>query len=103
MILRGGAQKQTLLGRIFGKRVLQDFIGDETPVRRNLPTLPQLKVKDSVGDVATQKASWIALLREYERYAAPRFIHPFFGGMTREQVGYLAYKHAGHHLRQFGA
>jgi len=28
-------------------------------------------------------------------------MHPFFGKMTKEQVGYLAYKHTDHHLWQF--
>ena len=103
MILHGGAQKQTLLGRIFGNRVLKDFIKDEAPVKRNLPTLPQLRVKGPVGDVPGQKARWIALINEYESYAEPCFVHPFFGKMTREQVGQLDYKHADHHLRQFCA
>lgn len=31
------------------------------------------------------------------------FMHPFFGKITREQIGYLAYKHDDHHLRQFNA
>lgn len=103
MILHGGKQKQTLLGRIFGQRVLKDFIKDENPIKRNLPTLPQLKVNESVGDVSVQKKRWMALIREYEGYAEPYFVHPFFGKMTREQVGYLNYKHTDHHLRQFGA
>jgi hypothetical protein len=42
------------------------------------------------------------LLNEYAHYANPSFFHTFFGKMTKEQVGQLVYKHADHHLRQFG-
>ena len=31
----------------------------------------------------------------------PDFIHPFAGKMNEEQNGWLPYKHADHHLRQF--
>jgi hypothetical protein len=103
MILRGQNQRQTLIGRIVGKRVLRDFIKDDAPVRRNLPTLPQLRVSEPTGDVNLLKNKWIALIDEYGRYSESHFTHPFFGAMTREQVGYLDYKHTDHHLRQFGA
>jgi hypothetical protein len=103
MMQHSSNHKQTLLGRIFGKGVLKDFIRDEGPLKHNLPTLPQLKVEEAAGNVPSQKERWITLVGEYERYAEPNFVHPFFGKMTREQVGYLDYKHSDHHLRQFGA
>jgi hypothetical protein len=103
MILNGRNQKQTFIGRIVGKHVLRDFIKDDAPVRRNLPTLPQLRVTEPTGDVHVLKKKWVGLIEEYRRYSEPHFTHPFFGKMTREQVGYLDYKHTDHHLRQFGA
>ena len=50
-----------------------------------------------------QKKEWISRLETYSHFPDPNFIHPFFGPMTKEQVGVFAYKHADHHLRQFGA
>jgi len=42
-------------------------------------------------------------IEQYADYNNPKFIHPFFGPMTKEQIGFFAYKHSDHHLRQFGA
>lgn len=49
-----------------------------------------------------KKAEWISLINEYENYSNPKFIHDFFGKITKEQIGILVYKHTDHHLRQFG-
>jgi hypothetical protein len=68
-----------------------------------MPTIKEFIVKKRDGDVEHQKKIWISLISEYENYSNHGFIHTFFGKMTREQVGILAYKHADHHLRQFGA
>ncbi len=89
-------------GRLFGKMVLKGFIKDDTPFRRNVPTLPDLRIKDDGGDVESLKSEWIALIREYEHYSNFDFVHPFFGRMNKDQVGVMAYKHTDHHLRQFG-
>jgi len=42
-------------------------------------------------------------MKEYDHYSNDGFIHPFFGKLTKEQAGYMAYKHIDHHLRQFNA
>jgi len=75
---------------------------DDAPLTRNTPTLAELRIKEN-GDVAAEKTRWIGLLGEYEHFTDPDFIHPFFGKITKEQIGYLAYKHADHHLRQFNS
>ena len=93
--------KQSLIGRIFGKMALKDMIKDESPLKRNVPTLSSLKVKETAGDVEAEKNKWISLIKEYEYFSNPDFIHSFFGKMTKEQIGYLDYKHTDHHLRQF--
>lgn len=95
--------KQIFFGRIFGKMALKDMIKDESPLRRNVPTLAELKVNETNGDVTSEKKKWIALIENYANYSNPNFIHSFLGKMTTEQIGYLAYKHTDHHLRQFGA
>jgi Protein of unknown function (DUF1569) len=95
--------KQTFIGRIFGKMALKDMIKDESPLKRNIPTLTELKVLEKNGNTASEKKKWITLIEGYEYYSNPGFIHSFFGKMTKEQIGYLAYKHTDHHLRQFNA
>jgi hypothetical protein len=95
--------KQEFIGRVFGKMVLKRLLKDESPLRRSTPTSPELMVKESDGDITSQKAKWIALLEQNAQASGSGFMHPFFGMMTREQVGYLAYKHIDHHLRQFNS
>ena len=93
--------KQEFIGFIFGKVALKGMIKDETPLKRNIPTSSAFKVKEKNGDVESEKKKWITLIEEYECYSNPGFIHDFFGRMTKEQVGILAFKHIDHHLRQF--
>jgi hypothetical protein len=40
-------------------------------------------------------------MAEYAHFPHPVVFHTFFGKITKEQAGQLAYKHADHHLRQF--
>ena len=93
--------KRAFLGRLFGKMALPEFIKDESPIKRNVPTLTELRIRENNGDVAVEKNKWIALLKQYEHSSSPGIVHSFFGKLTKEQVGYLAYKHTDHHLRQF--
>ncbi|HEX9513569.1 MAG TPA: DUF1569 domain-containing protein [Puia sp.] len=93
--------KRAFIGRLFGKMALKGLLKDEGPMMRNAPSSPELRVKESNGNVASERAKWIALIEEYARFSNPDFVHPFFGKMTKEQIGYLAYKHTDHHLRQF--
>lgn len=95
--------KQAFIGRLFGKMALKKLVKDEAPLGHNTPTLPELRIKETSGDIAAEKKKWIALIGAYANLSKPVFLHTFFGKMTREQVGVLAYKHADHHLRQFNA
>lgn len=95
--------KQAFLGKIFGKMVLKGMVKDDSPIKRNMPTTDDLKIKETTGDLGSEKTKWIALIEHYEHYSNPEFIHDFFGKMTIEQIGILAYKHTDHHLRQFSA
>lgn len=92
--------RQSFLGRLFGKMALKDILKDE-PLKRNLPTVPGFKISGS-GEVAAEKDKLIDLINEHAHCSNPGFIHPFFGRLTQEQGGLMAYKHADHHLRQFG-
>ena len=97
------AYRQELLGRVFGKMALRRLTRDDQPFGRNIPTSRAFQVTDTSGDLAAEKRRWIAALEAYDRYSNPGFIHDFFGRMTQEEIGQLAYKHTDHHLRQFGA
>ena len=92
--------KRKFIGYLFGKMALRNVMKDEKPLARNTPTLPELRIKDN-GNVLDQKVKWISLIEEYSRFSNYDFVHPFFGKMTKEQIGYMAYKHIDHHLRQF--
>jgi hypothetical protein len=95
--------KQDFIGRVFGRMALRRLTRDDKPFGRNLPTSREFQITDTSGDLAAEKRKWIAWLGAYDHYSNPDFIHDFFGRMTREQIGQLAYKHTDHHLRQFGA
>jgi hypothetical protein len=103
MILNKVHCKRSFAGRVVGKMVLRGFIKDESPLKRNTPTSPELRANESSGDVAAEKKKWLALIEGHANYSIPYFVHPFFGKMTKEQVGYLDYKHIDHHLRQFNS
>ena len=94
--------KQQFIGRLFGKMALKNVLKDDAPLRRNTPTLSELRIKDN-GDVESEKKKWIALIEQNAHFSNPDFVHSFFGKMTKEQVGQMAYKHTDHHLRQFNS
>lgn len=102
MILGRQKYKQSFIGYLFGKMALKGMIKDERPVKINMPTVNGFKVTGN-GDVTVEKNKWISLVEEYSDFSNYDFVHPFFGKMTTEQIGYLVYKHTDHHLRQFNA
>jgi hypothetical protein len=94
--------KRSFLGRIFGKMALKGLIKDDRPIQRNMPSSSELVVNDNLnGSVEPGKKRWITLINKYAHYSDSEFVHPFFGTMTRVQIGHFAYKHSDHHLRQF--
>lgn len=93
--------KQVFIGKLFGRRALKSVMKDDSPLTHNSPTLPELRISEQTGDLDAEKKKWMMLIGQYATYSATGFIHSFFGKMTKEQVGYMAYKHADHHLRQF--
>jgi hypothetical protein len=93
--------KQSFIGKLFGKIALKDMMKDE-PVKRNMPTVPSFKIAGDV-DLAEEKSKWIKSLEEYKDFSNEGFIHPFFGAMTKENTGYMVYKHIDHHLQQFNS
>ncbi|MEL6675383.1 MAG: DUF1569 domain-containing protein [Bacteroidota bacterium] len=105
MLLREKAYRRLFIGRLFGRMALKSTIKDEQPMKPNGATHPDLIFKGA-GDVSEQKAQWLDLLDKYAQQTEADyqdFVHPFFGKMTKSEVGRFAYKHIDHHLRQFGA
>ena len=102
MLLGRRKYERSFLGRVLGQWALKGMLKDDKPLRKNSPTSPDFKVIETEGDVPGEKLKWIELIEAYETYNNEEFVHWFFGKMTKEQVGYFAYKHADHHLRQFG-
>ena len=94
--------KRAFVGRLFGKIALKKVLKDDAPLTRSTPTLAELRITGT-GDVAAEKSKWIGLIGEYEHFNDQGMMHPFFGKITKEQIGQLAYKHTDHHLRQFNS
>ena len=95
--------KQGFWGHLFGRWALRINLKDDSPLRRNTPTGKYWIVREKVGDLELHKKLWTAHLSAYAQFSNPDFIHDFFGRMTNEEIGFFAYKHSDHHLRQFGA
>ena len=93
--------KQAFIGKIFGKWALKNILRDDKPLGRNTPTFRNFMMTSETGDVEAEKARWIALLEGHANFPNEELVHMFFGKMTKEQIGRMAYKHADHHLRQF--
>jgi hypothetical protein len=100
MVLNGTNYKRVFVGWLFGRMALKGIVKSDQPLRRNSPSIPELVITGT-GNVSLQKEKWIGLIEEHGRRFNADFVHPFFGKMTREETGILAYKHADHHLRQF--
>ena len=102
MVHKNNMGKRVFIGRLIGGMALKSVLKDERPLDKNSPTLRELMISEN-GDIAAQKAKWISLIKQYEHYSQDCFVHPFFGKMTKEQIGRFAYKHTDHHLRQFNS
>ncbi|MFM2136013.1 MAG: hypothetical protein RL021_1413 [Bacteroidota bacterium] len=73
-----------------------------------LPTSPEYNQQISGTTPTTFEKDKEQLLRLLETVCSQpnwyRFQpHPFFGNLSRKELGVLVYKHLDHHLRQFGA
>lgn len=93
------------IGRLIGRVIRPLALGDDAPMRRNSPTVPDLAVVDD-RDFETERER---LRRMIDRFVAAgpsgctTHPHSFFGRLTAHEWGVLMYKHVDHHLRQFAA
>ena len=95
--------RRPLIGRLIGPMILKKVL-QSPEFRKNSPTVPETRVTDTNIDLYNERGQLIRLINSYPQYNLPdnSFIHPFFGKMTREQIGKFAYLHLDHHLKQFG-
>jgi hypothetical protein len=90
--------------RVFQVFPLKHLILYVFPFPKGAPTAPALKpvVAESLE---VERAALLELLEQIgtgpREGAGPA--HPLFGPLTRKEWGVVTYKHADHHLRQFGA
>lgn len=101
MLLSKIKVKHVFIVRLMGKLLLKSEIKDDRRMVQNTPTVSELKVKDTKFDLEVEKKKWIILIKESIHASTADFVHPFFGKMTKEQIGIHHYKHIDHHLRQF--
>ncbi|MBI3234482.1 MAG: DUF1569 domain-containing protein [Bacteroidetes bacterium] len=102
MLLGKLPSKRVFIGRILGPYILKKVLQNEDQLRKNTPTAKELIAHENPGDIENLKAALQSRINEFANHNESQLIHPFFGRMTKEQVGLLAYKHQDHHLRQFG-
>lgn len=95
------AYKRLFIGKLFGRMALKGILKDAKPIKPNQPTHPALKIKGN-GNFKNEQQQWISLLDQYKTYGNAVFLHPFFGKMSKSEIGEFVYKHTDHHLRQFG-
>lgn len=101
MFLGKKVYKRLFIGKLFGPAALKGILKDESPMKRSQPTHPEFKIT-TTGDFEKQRQQWIELLQAYKTFGGNDFIHPFFGKMSKEEIGRYVYKHTDHHLRQLG-
>jgi hypothetical protein len=74
------------------------------PWPKSAPTAPELLSRGSAADFAKEKAEFRGVVdRLAQKRAADIWPeHPAFGRLSYRAWGVLKYRHADHHLRQFG-
>ena len=101
-IQSGEPNRQTFMGKLVGRPLLRRMLRPDKAMARNVPTMPELT--PSVGiEFAAARDAWLTSLEDYSQYSADTFVHDFFGPLSYEEVGAFVWKHADHHLKQFGA
>lgn len=97
--------KRALIGRLLGRIIKPLALGDDKPMRRNTPTVPEIVVSDA-RELDSERRRLIELVDRFSSTGpagCTRHPHSFFGRLTPQEWAVLMYKHLDHHLRQFGA
>jgi hypothetical protein len=90
--------------RAFQMFPLKHLILYVLPFPKGAPTAAELKPHDAAS-LEVERAAVLELLERIGTGAndGPAPPHPLFGPMTWREWGVATYKHADHHLKQFGA
>jgi hypothetical protein len=90
--------------RLFQVFPLKPLLLHVAPFPRGAPTAPELLPPDAppVDATRTELVSLIERIGKGPR-AGDGPVHPLFGRLSFREWGVATYKHADHHLRQFGA
>jgi len=95
---------RTLIGRLVVRFAKRGAFGDDSPMRRNTPTVPGQEVRDE-RVFAVERHRLLTMIDRFVD-AGPggctTHPHAFFGPLTPNEWALLMYKHLDHHLRQFG-
>jgi hypothetical protein len=90
---------------ILGLLIKPFVFRDDTPVRRNSPSSPELFPADPTQcELERERSRLIVAIDSFAQQGAAccsRHPHPFFGALNPQQWAILMYKHLDHHLRQF--
>lgn len=95
---------RVFIGRIVGQLIKKKVVGDDEPLRRNVPTAKTLVIDDA-RDLSLEKNRLVGLIDRFHKggpVACTTDPHCFFGKLTPSEWAVLTYKHLDHHLRQFG-
>jgi len=103
MALGDRTPPRIFVGRLIGPLIKRRILRDDKPMMRNAPTAPSLVVTDQ-PELDAERTRLHGLIDRFASgpAACTTQPHPFFGTMTPDEWGILAYKHLDHHLRQFG-
>lgn len=90
--------------RVFQRFPFKHLLLYVLPFPKSAPTAPELKCSVSVS-FEEERAAVLELLERIGTGPGDGEgpAHPLFGPMTYREWGVVTYKHADHHLRQFGA
>jgi hypothetical protein len=104
-----GEKKASSINPGLLQRTLVKRIALYTPIRwpKGVPTMPEVKQGaggTNPGDFEADRAGLIALVERFpaSRQACESTPHPLFGKMSYDDWMRWGYRHADHHLRQFG-
>lgn len=96
---------RVFIGRILGPIAKGRFINSPAPLSHNAPTATELVVANA-RDFDAERTKLLTLIDRFTAggpSAATTRPHAFFGPLSPDEWGRLAWKHLDHHLHQFGA
>ena len=91
----------------FVTRTLVKWIALHTPLpwAKNIRTMPEIDQSiggTCPGEFVSDRAELLLLIRRFVEPCESRPPHPIFGPMTEHEWQHWGWRHADHHLRQFG-